>query len=143
MKKALTLAIALTLSACSSSARNVCNKAKECCATMSICESINKSGANWEDRCEISLQAKIDTLATFNSDLCDKVASTYVSMIDCTSGVACTDISNTPPTNGVVTKCDTQAKAYCAALKASGDACGGSYGNLDCTSYSANLAKLY
>lgn len=139
MKRLLPLVLVVAVGACTSGARNACNKARECCSTMSICEDINKTGPNWEERCEIETQASIDVLGTYNSEACSKIASTSSQLLDCLGSVACADIS-TDPRNGHVSKCDPQAKAYCNALQSSGDACGHDWGNISCDNYIASLA---
>ena len=138
MKKLLPLAVALGLAACTSPARNACSKALECCSTMSICEDINRTGPNWVERCEIETQAGIEVLGTYNSEACSKIVSTNQELLDCLGGISCTDISSDPD-RGHVAKCDPQAKAYCNALQASGDACGHDWGHISCDNFIASL----
>ncbi len=128
--------VVLCLAACSSGPRNTCAKAKECCATMSRCEEINREGQGWEDRCEIDLSASIEKYQTFGQELCNTISSRLSDYVACLGSLQCSDLSGD---DGRAAKCDTQARAYCNALKSSGDACGNDWSRLSCDSYEAEL----
>lgn len=141
MKRLILVAAALSLGACTNSARNACNRAKACCATMSVCEEINREGLGWEERCEIESNASIQELGTYRNELCNRVASATQTYLDCLGGVSCADISDSP-VKGHVAKCDPQAVAVCNALRASGDACGHDWADIKCDSWVASLDLL-
>ncbi len=126
------------LVACGNPGKSICAKAKECCATFSICTEINAQGQGYEERCGISFNETIDKLHTYGNDACNKVADTYDDYIGCMGGVQCTDVVTAITDFAHVPKCDTQAKAYCNAQKASGDACGHDYRTQNCDNYTAN-----
>jgi hypothetical protein len=131
---------ALLSFACGSPGKAVCAKAKECCSRFSACEDINKEGEGFEDRCGIAFAAQVDALGTYNKSECDKIASAFDDYYSCLGGVECTDINDAQDDRGHVSKCDTQAKAYCNALQASGDACGHDYKNYSCDNYKARMS---
>lgn len=137
---ALALVPALALGACSSSSSSlqVCQKEKECCATVSRCEDINKEGPNWEERCEIDREATLAKLLTYRLEVCDTIADRYLNLLDCLSAISCTDISSSDP-RGRVARCDLEAKEFCAARKASGDACGHDWSRTSCDDETANI----
>jgi len=138
-----TLVLLLTLpllGACSSSSRNACAKGKECCSTMSRCEDVNRSGAGWEDRCEIDLSGAVEKYQTYGLEACNTVAARLGDFIACLGSLQCADVSGS---DGRAAKCDVQAKAYCNALKGSGDACGNDWSRTSCDNYQAELSIVF
>lgn len=142
MTRTLALAVlsALLLGACdsSSSSLRVCQKEKECCSTVSRCEEINKEGPNWEERCEIDRESTAAKLLTYRLEVCDAIADRYLNLLDCMSNVSCTDIASDSP-RGHIARCDLEAKEYCAALQASGDACGRDWSRISCDDFRSNI----
>jgi hypothetical protein len=136
-------AVAMSFMGCGSSFKGACNKAKECCSQVSICEEINKQGKGWEDRCGIGGDAYIDELHTYGKSECDKIANAQEDYASCLSGISCTDINSSDADKGHVSKCDDKAKAVCDAQKASADACGGNYGEQTCDNVKANIANIF
>ncbi|MBI5548973.1 MAG: hypothetical protein HY901_34250 [Deltaproteobacteria bacterium] len=139
MKLICVLAAALALAGCSSAARSACEKAKECCSTMSRCEEVNRDGPNWEERCEIDLNSEMQTLGTFDHEACSAVASKYSVLLDCLGGISCSDISQELLHHGHVAKCDPEYQELCLAKRSSGDACGHDWGKLGCDGAEATL----
>jgi len=137
---ALTLAALLLAAGCGNTVGAACTRAKECCAEMSRCEEINRTGPNWESRCVIDEQAQLDKYSTFANAACGAIAEARLALLDCLGAATCEDV--TGDRSGHVATCDALARDYCQALRASGDACGHDWGNLGCEGYEASLTTV-
>jgi hypothetical protein len=138
MKRTIVLLAAglAALMGCSPSSA-YCQKKKDCCAQVGgdACTQMNLTGG--VERCRIDFDDFKAKFTTYNYDACNKAVNALNEYGSCMAAISCSDISTTAEKN--VSKCQSQAVAYCTALKATGTACGGDNSNRSCDNVIASF----